>query len=69
MRLVEEMKTNLKKGGTANEFQSYLGSLNGSAQEVMTAFYEAIFDGVGKGFAKEVLKKKRYIDAACCWSG
>ena len=30
----------------------------------MTALYEAILDGVEKGFAKEVAKKKAYLAAA-----
>lgn len=59
--LVEKVKANLNKGVAPNElFQS----LSGSDQEVMTAFYEALFDGVEKGFAKQVLKKKNYLGAA-----
>ncbi|KAA8547755.1 hypothetical protein F0562_004184 [Nyssa sinensis] len=61
---MEEVKANLKKGVAANQFQSILGSLSGSAQEIMTALFEALFDGVGKGFAKEVIKKKGYLTAA-----
>uniref|UniRef100_A0A5B7CAN6 Putative eukaryotic translation initiation factor 5-like n=1 Tax=Davidia involucrata TaxID=16924 RepID=A0A5B7CAN6_DAVIN len=63
-RLVEEMKANLKKGVAANQFQSILGSISGSAQEIMTALFEALFDGVEKGFLKEVAKKKGYLAAA-----
>ncbi|XP_057481899.1 LOW QUALITY PROTEIN: eukaryotic translation initiation factor 5-like [Actinidia eriantha] len=63
-KLVEEIKAKLMKGVTANQFQSALGSLSGSAQEIMTALFEALFDGVEKGFAKEVANKKRYLAAA-----
>ncbi|KAL3637775.1 Eukaryotic translation initiation factor 5A-1 [Castilleja foliolosa] len=64
-KLVEEIKENLKKGIKVNEFQSFLQSLSsGSSQEVMTALYEALVDGVDKGFAKEVIKKKAYLAAA-----
>ncbi|GFQ06464.1 eukaryotic translation initiation factor 5 [Phtheirospermum japonicum] len=64
-KLFEEIKERLEKGIKANEFQSFLQSLSsGSAQEVMTALYEALVDGVEKGFAKEVIKKKGYLAAA-----
>ncbi|XP_022759298.1 eukaryotic translation initiation factor 5-like [Durio zibethinus] len=62
--LVEELKANLKKGASANQFKSLLFSLSGSDQEKMIALLEAIFDGIGKGFAKEVVKKKSYLAAA-----
>ncbi|KAK4341687.1 hypothetical protein RND71_040188 [Anisodus tanguticus] len=62
-RLVREVKTNLKKGVTSSKLQSFLGSLSGSPREVITAFYEALLDGVEKGFAKEVIKKKSYLAA------
>ncbi|XP_059283838.1 eukaryotic translation initiation factor 5-like [Lycium ferocissimum] len=62
-RLVREVKANLKKGVTSSKLQSFLGSLSGSPQEVITALYEALLDGIEKGFAKEVLKKKSYLAA------
>ncbi|KAL0461972.1 UNVERIFIED_CONTAM: Eukaryotic translation initiation factor 5 [Sesamum latifolium] len=62
-KLVEEVKENLKKGISANQLQSFLGSLPGSAQEVMNALYEALLDGVEKGFANVVTKKKSYLAA------
>ncbi|XP_031116440.1 eukaryotic translation initiation factor 5-like isoform X3 [Ipomoea triloba] len=64
VRLVEEMKDNLQKGITASQFRTVLGSLSGTQQEVMTALYEALLDGVDKGFAKVVIKKKSYVAAA-----
>ncbi|KAK3012440.1 hypothetical protein RJ639_010363 [Escallonia herrerae] len=63
-KLVKEIKANLKKGVAMNQFQSFLGSLPGSAQEVMNALYEALLGGVEKGFEKEVAKKINYIAAA-----
>ncbi|KAF7134529.1 hypothetical protein RHSIM_Rhsim08G0084500 [Rhododendron simsii] len=63
-KLVEEVKAKLQKGVTANQLQSILASFSGSPQDVMTALFEALFDGVEKGFAKEVAKKKGYLAAA-----
>nr|CAN64883.1 hypothetical protein VITISV_030619 [Vitis vinifera] len=60
-RLVEEVKANLKKGVGAKQLQSILASLTGSGQEKMTTLFEALFEGVEKGFAKEVEKKKSYL--------
>ncbi|XP_073280112.1 eukaryotic translation initiation factor 5-like [Primulina huaijiensis] len=63
-KLVEEMRENIR-GMDANQFQSYLGTLSGSSsQEVMTALYEALLEGVDKGFAKEIAKKTSYLTAA-----
>lgn len=59
--LVDKAKENLKNGTAPKELMS---SLSGSRQEVMTALYEALFDGVEKGFAKQVVKKKKYLAAA-----
>ncbi|KAL3525502.1 hypothetical protein ACH5RR_013874 [Cinchona calisaya] len=63
-RLVQEVKAILKKGVAANQLQSSLALLSGSTQDVMTALCEALLDGVEKGFAKEVVKKKSYFAAA-----
>ncbi|KAK4346765.1 hypothetical protein RND71_033104 [Anisodus tanguticus] len=62
--LVEEVKVHLKKGVKASQFQSFLGSLSGSPQDIVTAVYEALLDGVEKGFSKELIKKKGYLLAA-----
>ncbi|XWS30776.1 hypothetical protein CRYUN_Cryun23aG0018700 [Craigia yunnanensis] len=62
--VVEELKENLKKGVSANQLKSLLGSLSGSDQEKTIALLEALFDGIEKGFAKEVVKKKNYLAAA-----
>ncbi|KAK3000523.1 hypothetical protein RJ639_021862 [Escallonia herrerae] len=62
--LVVEIKEHLKKGSPASQLKSFLGSLSGTPQEVMDALLEALFDGVGKGFHKEVIKKRNYLAAA-----
>ena len=62
--LADEVKENLKKGVSAKELQSLLRSLSGSTQEKMPALIEALFDGIEKGFAKEVVKKKSHLAAA-----
>nr|GME08118.1 eukaryotic translation initiation factor 5-like [Ipomoea batatas] len=63
-RLVEQLKNNLKKGITASQFLSVLGLLAGTPQEVMIALYESLLDGVDKGYAKAIVKKKGYLAAA-----
>ncbi|KAJ0024248.1 hypothetical protein Pint_08260 [Pistacia integerrima] len=62
-RLVNEIKECLKKGSSANQLKSFLSRLTGTPQEIMNALFAALFDGVKKGFAKEVLKKN-YLAAA-----
>lgn len=68
-KLVEELKGSLQKGVTARQLQSQLGTLPGSAEEKTTALFEALFGGVEKGFAKELLKKKSYLAAAVLQDG
>ncbi|BAT83022.1 hypothetical protein LR48_Vigan549s009700 [Vigna angularis] len=62
--LVAEVKANLNKGVEAKELVSHLAALPASAQEKMSALYEALFEGIEKGFAKEAIKKKNYLAAA-----
>ncbi|KAJ0087327.1 hypothetical protein Patl1_08445 [Pistacia atlantica] len=62
-RLVNEIKECLKKGSSASQLKSFLSRLSGTPQEIMNALFAALFDGVKKGFAKEVLKKN-YLAAA-----
>ncbi|XP_015881169.3 eukaryotic translation initiation factor 5 [Ziziphus jujuba] len=62
--VLDELKTNIKKGVSAKQFQSLLGSISGSAQEKISVLVEALFEGVQKGFAKEVVKKRNYLAAA-----
>ncbi|KAJ8492756.1 hypothetical protein OPV22_014477 [Ensete ventricosum] len=47
-----------------DEKTDFLGSLTGSPQGVMTVLFEALSEGVGKGFSKEVGKKKKFVAAA-----
>ncbi|GMP47154.1 hypothetical protein CsSME_00015044 [Camellia sinensis var. sinensis] len=63
-KLVDEIKEFLKKGSSANQLKSFLGSLSGTLQETMDALFKALFDGTGKRFSKEVTKKKNYLAAA-----
>ncbi|MBA0810143.1 hypothetical protein Gohar_002160 [Gossypium harknessii] len=63
-KLVDEIKEYFKKGSSPNQLKSFLGSLTGTSKEVMDALFISLFNDVGKGFAKEVTKKKNYIAAA-----
>ncbi|XP_072960736.1 eukaryotic translation initiation factor 5-like [Typha angustifolia] len=63
-KLLEEIAANLRKGLAPSQLKSFLGSLAQPPQEVMTALFEVLFVGVGKGFSKEVSKKKNYIASA-----
>lgn len=63
-KLVDEIKEYLKKESSISQLNSFLGSLSGTSQEIMNALLEALFDRVGKGFVKEVAKKKIYLEAA-----
>jgi len=62
--LVNELKLSLRKGVSASQLKSTLSALTGSAQEKMDALFEALFEGVAKGFVKEVARKKNYLAAA-----
>ncbi|KAE9604909.1 putative translation initiation factor IF2/IF5 [Lupinus albus] len=66
-KLAGEVKASLKKGVGAKELQSHLAALPGSAQDKMTSLFEALFEGVEKGFAKEAIKKKSYLAVAVVW--
>lgn len=59
--LVLAIKERLKVGDSPKKLQSYIKSSNGSPQEIMNAYFEALFDGVGRGFSKEALMKKGYL--------
>ncbi|KAJ0986512.1 hypothetical protein J5N97_004868 [Dioscorea zingiberensis] len=62
--LVKVIKDNFEKGCTPSEIGSFLTPLTATPQEVMVALFDFLFEGVGKGFAKEVGKKKNYLAAA-----
>ncbi|XP_022768252.1 probable eukaryotic translation initiation factor 5-1 [Durio zibethinus] len=69
-KLVDEIKEYLNKGSSATQLKSFLGSLSGTSQEeVMDALFTALFHDVGKGFAREVTKKKNYLAAAAIEEG
>ncbi|KAG7029612.1 Eukaryotic translation initiation factor 5, partial [Cucurbita argyrosperma subsp. argyrosperma] len=61
--LVHEIKDYLKKSPSAADLKSFLESLTGTHQETANALVEALFEGVGKGFSKEVVKKKKFLVA------
>ena len=63
-KLVGEVKAILNKGVVASELQSHMEAIPAPAQEKISALIEALFEGIEKGFAKEVVKKKRYLAAA-----
>ncbi|KAE8653883.1 Eukaryotic translation initiation factor 5 [Hibiscus syriacus] len=64
-KLVNEIKEHLIQGSSPTQLKSFLGSLSGaSSKEISDALFTALFDDVGKGFAKEVTKKKNYLAAA-----
>lgn len=59
--LVLAFKERLKIGDSPKKLQSYVQSSNGSPQEIMNAYFEALFEGVGRGFSKEAVMKKGYL--------
>uniref|UniRef100_A0ACD5Z6Y5 Uncharacterized protein n=1 Tax=Avena sativa TaxID=4498 RepID=A0ACD5Z6Y5_AVESA len=62
--LVEEIKASLSNAATAAELKVVLSSSALPAKDVMDALFAALFRGAGKGFAKDVQKKKKYLAAA-----
>ncbi|XP_027358442.1 eukaryotic translation initiation factor 5-like [Abrus precatorius] len=68
-KLVREVKAMLNKGILPNELQSHMVALPASAQEKTNALYEVLFEGIEKGFAKEVIKKRSYLSAAVAMEG
>jgi len=62
--LVAEIKASLGNAATAAQIKGMLSSSTLPPKEVMGALFEALFHGVGKGFAKDVLKNKKYLAAA-----
>ncbi|KAG6406041.1 hypothetical protein SASPL_133637 [Salvia splendens] len=55
------IKEYVSRGSSASQIKSFLESLSGSRQQLVNAYFEALFEGAGKGFSKEVVKKKNYI--------
>lgn len=63
-KLIIDLSEFLLKGNSASQLVEYMQFLTGSSHEKMTALFEALFKGVGKGFSKEVGKKKSYLARA-----
>ncbi|XP_066329378.1 eukaryotic translation initiation factor 5-like [Miscanthus floridulus] len=62
--LVGDIKASLGSAPTPTQLKAMLASSTLPPQDVMNALFEALFDGVGKGFAKEVVKSKKYLAVA-----
>ncbi|KAG2273142.1 hypothetical protein Bca52824_067697 [Brassica carinata] len=63
--LVQEMKEYLKKDLPISQLKTFISSLSElPPQDIMDALFNALFDGVGKEFLKQVMKKKKYLVAA-----
>ncbi|CAN6237137.1 unnamed protein product [Urochloa humidicola] len=62
--LVGDIKASLGSVPTPTQLKAVLASSTLPPQDVMNALLDALFDGVGKGFAKEVVKNKKYLAAA-----
>ncbi|XP_006656434.1 eukaryotic translation initiation factor 5-like [Oryza brachyantha] len=62
--LVEELKDYFAKGATAAQLKGLMTSSAVPPQDAMNALFDALFGGLGKGFAKEVVKKKKFLAAA-----
>ncbi|KAI3699474.1 hypothetical protein L2E82_43813 [Cichorium intybus] len=59
--LVEKVKDDLEKGVGPDAMMS---ALTGTRKEIVNAVYEGLCDGVEKGFAKVVVKRRKYLAAA-----
>ncbi|AQK65050.1 putative eukaryotic translation initiation factor 5-2 [Zea mays] len=62
--LIGDIKASLGSAPTPTQLKAMLASSTLPSQDVMNALLEALFDGVGKGFAKEVVKNKKYLAVA-----
>ncbi|KAL6644059.1 hypothetical protein ACP70R_018825 [Stipagrostis hirtigluma subsp. patula] len=63
--LVEKIRAHLGTAATAAQLKDLLSASSTlPSQHVMNALFEALFDGVGKGFEEEVEKNKEYLAMA-----
>ncbi|KAF8083323.1 hypothetical protein N665_0781s0001 [Sinapis alba] len=61
-KLVSEVKELLNNGSTPSQLRTAISSnYSSTPQEKMDALFSALFFSEGKGFAKEVVKKKKYL--------
>lgn len=61
--LVNEIKSNLKKGATPQQLPSIIASFSPKRHDIFPALFAALFADVGKGLSKEIEKKKKYLIA------
>ncbi|KAK3156011.1 hypothetical protein QOZ80_2AG0101620 [Eleusine coracana subsp. coracana] len=61
--LIQDIKASLGSAATPSQLKSVLSSSTLPPQDKMNALFEVLFDGVGKGFTKEVVKNKKYLAA------
>ncbi|KAG6540839.1 hypothetical protein Mapa_017817 [Marchantia paleacea] len=59
--LVNEFKECLQKGFTPSELATYMQRKEEPKDELMNAYFEALFGGFVKGISKEVKEKKLYL--------
>ncbi|KAL2644730.1 hypothetical protein R1flu_012317 [Riccia fluitans] len=59
--LVNEFKDCLQKGFTPAQLASYMQRKEEAKDELMNAYFEALFGGFEKGISKEVNEKKEYL--------
>jgi translation initiation factor 5 len=62
--MIQDIKASLGSGATPSQLKSVLSSSTLPPQDKMNALFETLFDGVSKGFTKEVMKNKKYLAAA-----
>lgn len=62
-KLFKDFKGCLDSNYTADQMAAHLKLIRpcNSQQEVMNAFFDAMFDGVHKGLAKEICRKKQFL--------
>lgn len=61
--LFNSIKEHVNKGSSPAQLKSFLETLSAPRQELVNSYFQSLFDGVGKGFSKDVVKKKKYIAA------
>eukprot|EP00252_Welwitschia_mirabilis_P013759 TRINITY_DN302_c0_g2_i1.p1 TRINITY_DN302_c0_g2~~TRINITY_DN302_c0_g2_i1.p1 ORF type:complete len:445 (+),score=109.70 TRINITY_DN302_c0_g2_i1:476-1810(+) len=60
-KLLASFKEFLGQGKSAKELPKFMASFSATRGEVISALFESLFKGAGKGFFKEVSKKKAYL--------